>query len=81
MGPHSPVRRWVPGESPRLLVTGLLFAGTGSLMALSPWGRRSGAHLNPVVTLAFWLPSTSPARSPVAWRRAVCSRCCASGTR
>ncbi len=51
-GPHSPLRD-LP-DSPRLLLTGLLFAGTGSLLAVSPLGRRSGAHLNPVVTLAFW---------------------------
>lgn len=55
MGPGSPVRSWLPGVSGRLLLTGLLFGGTGSVMAVSPWGRRSGAHLNPVVTLAFWL--------------------------
>lgn len=52
IGPHSPLRD-LP-DSPRLLLTGLLFAGTGSLLAVSPIGRRSGAHLNPVVTLAFW---------------------------
>ncbi len=51
-GPHSPLRGL--GSSVRLLLTGLLFAGTGSLLAISPLGRRSGAHLNPVVTLAFW---------------------------
>ncbi len=51
-GPHSPLRGL--GSSFRLLLTGLLFAGTGSLLAISPLGRRSGAHLNPVVTLAFW---------------------------
>ena len=51
-GPSSPFRHL--GTSPRLLITGLLFAGTGSLLAISPLGRRSGAHLNPVVTLAFW---------------------------
>ncbi|MHB8450804.1 MAG: MIP/aquaporin family protein, partial [Mycobacteriales bacterium] len=54
-GPHSPVARAVPSHSLRLLVTGLLFAGTGSLVAVSPLGRCSGAHLNPAVTLAFWL--------------------------
>ncbi len=53
-GPHSPTARLVPDHSARLLITGLLFAGTGSLVAVSPLGRRSGAHLNPVVTLAFW---------------------------
>ena len=53
-GPSSPVATHVPSMSARLLLTGLLFAGTGSLVALSPLGRRSGAHLNPAVTLAFW---------------------------
>ncbi|ROQ30899.1 aquaporin Z [Frondihabitans sp. PhB188] len=51
-GTSSPLRA-LP-MSTRLLLTGLIFAGTGSLVAISPLGRRSGAHLNPVVTLAFW---------------------------
>ena len=55
MGAESPIRSQVPSESARLLITGVLFAGTGSLMALTPWGRRSGAHLNPAVTAAFWI--------------------------
>jgi aquaporin Z len=54
-GPNSPIARHLPSHSWRLLLTGLLFAGSGSLVAISPLGRRSGAHLNPVVTLAFWL--------------------------
>ena len=53
-GPHSPIAPHLTSHSARLLLTGLLFAGTGSLVALSPLGRRSGAHLNPAVTLAFW---------------------------
>lgn len=53
-GPSSPVAPHLAGHGARLLLTGLLFAGTGSLVALSPIGRRSGAHLNPAVTLAFW---------------------------
>jgi len=52
--PGSPVASVVPDHSARLLITGLLFAGTGSLVAVSPLGRLSGAHLNPSVTLAFW---------------------------
>jgi aquaporin Z len=36
-------------------LTGIVFAGGGSLVAISPLGRRSGAHLNPAVTFAFWL--------------------------
>jgi aquaporin Z len=54
-GPRGPVAAHVTSQSLRLLITGLLFAGSGSLVAISPIGRRSGAHLNPVVTLAFWL--------------------------
>lgn len=52
--PGSPIASEIPDHSVRLLITGLLFAGTGSLVAISPLGRRSGAHLNPSVTLAFW---------------------------
>jgi aquaporin Z len=52
--PGSPVSSVVHDHSARLLITGLLFAGTGSLVAVSPLGRRSGAHLNPSITLAFW---------------------------
>jgi aquaporin Z len=37
-----------------LLLTGTLFASCGALVTISPLGRRSGAHLNPAVTLAFW---------------------------
>ena len=53
-GPASPVATAVPSSSARLLITGVLFAGTGSLVAVSTLGRHSGAHLNPAVTLAFW---------------------------
>lgn len=54
-GAGSPVARAIPAVSPRLLLTGCLFAGSGSLVAVSPLGRISGAHLNPAVTVAFWL--------------------------
>lgn len=53
-GTGSPVSQVLPSPSLRLLLTGILFAGTGSLVAIMPFGRLSGAHLNPVVTLSFW---------------------------
>jgi len=54
-GAGSPVVRVVPGEGTRRLITGFLFGTTGALIALSPVGKESGAHINPVVTLGFWL--------------------------
>jgi aquaporin Z len=54
-GAGSPVALLLPSSSQRLLLTGLLFSGTGSLIALSPLGKRSGAHINPAVSLGFWM--------------------------
>lgn len=46
----------------RRLVTGLLFAGGATAVVYSPLGQRSGGHINPAVTLAFWR------LGKVAWR-------------
>jgi aquaporin Z len=50
----SPMTALIPSEGLRRLVTGCLFAGGATLVVLSPIGQRSGGHLNPAVTLAFW---------------------------
>jgi aquaporin Z len=54
-GAGTPVARLIPSEELRRLITGFLFGTTGALIALSPVGRVSGAHINPVVTLGFRL--------------------------
>jgi len=54
-GTGSPVPRIIPDEATRRLVTGFLFGTTGALIALSPLGKISGAHINPVVSLGFCL--------------------------
>lgn len=54
-GQGSPVVQFWPDPGVRRLFTGFLFGTTGALIALSPIGKESGAHINPVVTLAFWL--------------------------
>ena len=51
---HSPVGAVLPSVSGRLLLTGFIVAATGVLISVSPIGRRSGAHLNPAVSVAFW---------------------------
>jgi aquaporin Z len=54
-GDGSPVPELVPNPGLRRLMTGFFFGMTGGLIALSPLGKESGAHINPVVTLGFWL--------------------------
>jgi aquaporin Z len=53
-GEGTPVARIIPGEAARRAVTGFLFGLTGAAIALSPLGKASGAHINPVVSLGFW---------------------------
>lgn len=54
-GAGSPLASLIPDEGSRRLITGFLFGSTGAAIALSPVGRVSGAHINPVVSLGFWL--------------------------
>jgi aquaporin Z len=54
-GSGSPLAIVLPNSSVRRLITGLVLAGCGPLMAISPPGKLSGAHINPAVSLAFWL--------------------------
>jgi aquaporin Z len=61
-GHDSPVVKYVPSEAWRRLITGFLFGTTGALIALSSLGKESGAHINPAVTLGFWLMGKLNAR-------------------
>ncbi len=61
-GQGSPMIQLVPSEGGRRLITGFLFGTTGALIAISPLGKESGAHINPAVTLAFWLMGKLSAR-------------------
>ncbi|OKH43746.1 hypothetical protein NIES2101_29835 [Calothrix sp. HK-06] len=53
-GKGLPMEQLIPSTETRLLITGLIFAGSGSLVAISPFGKLSGAHINPSLSLAFW---------------------------
>jgi aquaporin Z len=66
-GTGSPIIPVVPRDGVRRLTTGFLFGSTGALIALSPVGRESGAHINPVVTLGFWLMGKMDARVAIGY--------------
>ena len=46
--------RDVPGQFAQRLAGGIAMGITAVALICSPFGRRSGAHMNPAVTLAFW---------------------------
>jgi aquaporin Z len=54
-GEGSVVARMIPSSFVRTLLTGFLFGCVGCLVTLSPVGKISGAHINPAVSVAFWL--------------------------
>jgi len=54
-GDGTPMARVLPSVGLRRLITGFLFGTTGALIALSPVGKESGAHINPVVSFGFRL--------------------------
>ena len=66
-GEGSPVKDWLPNPHLRRLLTGIIFAGGATIIVYSLLGKRSGAHLNPAVTLAFFLLGKVGRRDAVAY--------------
>lgn len=64
-GRGSPLIAVLPSAAARRALTGGLFGATGMSIALSPVGRVSGAHINPVVSIAFWFERTLPTKALV----------------
>ena len=54
-GSGSPMAELIPSVKVRQAITGFLFGSVGASIALSPIGKLSGAHINPAVTIVFWL--------------------------
>ena len=52
--PGSPVRQTITDPLLRRIPMGLAMGATAVATIYSRWGQRSGAHLNPAVTLTFW---------------------------
>jgi aquaporin Z len=51
--PASPVRQAIANDHARRVLVGLAMGATAIAIVYSPWGKRSGAHLNPAVTITF----------------------------
>lgn len=51
--PGSPVRRLVEDGTARRVLMGLAMGATAVGLIRSPWGQRSGAHMNPAVTMTY----------------------------
>jgi len=51
--PSSPLHDWIANADLRRVIGGVAMGCTAIGLIYSPWGKRSGAHLNPAVTLAF----------------------------
>jgi aquaporin Z len=52
--PSSPAVRTIPSEFVRRMLMGIAMGGTAVSIVYSPWGKRSGAHMNPAITLTFF---------------------------
>ena len=50
----SPIRQAIPNDFLRLALNGLAMGLTAIGIIYSPWGARSGAHMNPAVTWTFF---------------------------
>ena len=52
--PHSPVHQAIASGFLRRLLMGISMGLTAVAIIYSPWGKQSGAHINPSVTLTFF---------------------------
>ena len=52
--PASPVQGYLPNDAVRRILMGLAMGATIMAIVLSPWGKQSGAHINPAVTCTFF---------------------------
>jgi aquaporin Z len=66
-GAGSPMPDLVPNERLRTALTAFLFGCVGAAIALSRVGTESGAHINPAVTMGFWLMRKLDARAAVGY--------------
>jgi aquaporin Z len=52
--PGSPVRRAIESDALRRVLMGLSMGLTAIAIIYSPWGKQSGAHINPAITITYY---------------------------
>jgi len=65
--PLSPVQGWIGDADLRRVIAGIAMGLTAIGLIYSPWGKRSGAHMNPAVTLGFLLLGKIRARDALGY--------------
>jgi aquaporin Z len=71
--PASPLVHAIPNPAVRRLIVGVIFVGSAVTVPLTPLGRRSGGHVNPAVTFAFYLRRKLGRRDLVGYIAAQCA--------
>jgi aquaporin Z len=66
-GPLSPIVHAIPSQGLRLFLAGLMIGGSGALVAISPLGRLSGGHINPAISLGFWMQGRMHSRDLIGY--------------
>ena len=66
-GDGSPMAGLLPNAVLRTVLTGFLFGTVGSAVALSRIGKESGAHINPAVTMGFWMMQRLDLRTAIGY--------------
>jgi aquaporin Z len=65
--PESPLPGVIADPMARRMLMGVAMGLTAASIIYSPWGRRSGAHMNPAVTLTFFRLGKISARDATAY--------------
>jgi len=71
--PGAVLRVAIGDARARLAIIGLAMGATAVALIYSPWGKRSGAHMNPCVTLAFFSLGRIGARDAACYMIAQCA--------
>ncbi|WP_187175289.1 aquaporin [Algoriphagus sp. AK58] len=64
---ETPMAEIIPNVTHRRMLSGFLFGATGGIISMTAIGRESGAHINPAVTMVFFLFGKIEKRAALAY--------------